>query len=149
MDFSRVSPGTLSSRLIRICNSGRSPLQINKSKQLLGVFYPSDLAQLHEALSIPVNQCTFGAVLMVTNTEAYNMPDQILTNSWTLNVDDTHFRVHVVDIRETVVSVKVGPVSTSNQTIYQYLGCYRESSNGRLFPNQPYGPGEANNNANC
>ena len=99
---------------------------------------------------IPVNSCAFGTVLMVANTEEYNLPDLVLNNTWTLNTNDLTFGVHVVEITGTVVSTKVGPVNSTGQTVYNYLGCFQESTGGsRLFPNEPVGPSQNNTNGNC
>ncbi|KAF4632806.1 hypothetical protein G7Y89_g5318 [Cudoniella acicularis] len=149
MDFGFVSPGSSSSLEVRICNSGGSVLQIEKSKPPTGVFHISDPSELYESQYIPVNQCAYGTVLLVADTEEYNVPNMIINNTWILNVDDLNFGIHTIEIIATVVSLKVGPVNSSGQTVYQYLGCFHEGSNGRLFPNQPYNPGANNDNANC
>jgi hypothetical protein len=150
MDFGIVTPGSSSSRQIRICNSGGSSLQIDKSKPPNGVFHISDPAELHESQVIPPGQCAYGVVLFVANTEEYNLPNIVLANSWTLNTNDLNWGVHVVQITGTVVSTKVGPMNSTGSTIYNYLGCFRESTNGpRLFPNEPLAPSTSMNNANC
>lgn len=149
MDFSDVAPGSSYSRQIQICNNGGSVLQISKSKPPNGVFHISDPMELHESQQIPVGQCAYGTVLMVTNTEEYNIENMLITNTWTLNTNDLNFGVHVVQIQGTVVSQKVGPVNATGHTVYNYLGCFKEGSTGRLFPNEPSPPSQNNTNGNC
>ncbi len=150
MDFGDVAPGSTSSQQIRICNSGGSVLSIDKSKPPNGVFHINDPTELHESQQIPVNTCAFGTVLMVANSEENNLPNLSLNNTWTLNTNDLNFGVHVVDITGTVVSNKVGPVNSTGQTVYNYLGCFKESTTGpRLFPNEPVAPSQNNTNGYC
>jgi hypothetical protein len=150
MNFGDVAPGSSSSQQIRICNSGGSVLSIDKSKPPNGVFHISDPTELHESQLIPVNSCAYGTVLMVANTEEYNLPDLIVNNTWTLNTDDLNFGVHVVEIIGTVVSNKVGPINSTGQTVYSYLGCFQESTSSvRLFSNEPVAPSQNNTNGNC
>ena len=85
MDFGDVSPGTSLSLQIRICDVGGSVLEITKSKPPLGGFRLDDPTDLHESQQIPVNQCAYGTVIFAANAEAPNNPDQVYTDSWTLN----------------------------------------------------------------
>ncbi|CAD6446517.1 86c7ab1a-b181-4c17-907e-67653ddef4d4 [Sclerotinia trifoliorum] len=152
MDFGKVAPGSSSSQQIRICNVGGSSLEISKSKPPNGVFHISDPTELHESQQVAVNDCAYGTVIFSANVEEYNKPDLLLNNTWTLNTDDVNWGVHVVEISGTVISKKVGPInSTTGQTIYNYLGCFQESTTGpRLFPNQGYTPNTtANDNNMC
>lgn len=145
MDFGDVAPGSSSSRQIRICNTGGSALEIDKSKPPNGVFHISDPTELHESQQIAPGDCAYGTVLMVANTEEYNEPDLVLNNTWTLNTDDLNFGVHVIEITGTVISNKVGPVNSTGQTVYEYLGCFHEAYSGpRLFPNEPVSPDQNN-----
>ena len=50
MDFGDVAPGSSSSRQIRICNSGGSALEIDKSKPPNGIFHISDPTELEETV---------------------------------------------------------------------------------------------------
>lgn len=151
MDFGNVASGSSSSREIRLCNSGGSSLQISKSKPPTGVFHLGDPNQLHESQLIPPGDCAFGEVLFVANTEEYNQPDIRLNNTWTLNVNDAGWGIHEVQITGTVVTNKVGPLNPNGKTVYEYLGCFLESTNGpRLFPNEPLAPSATtNDNGNC
>ncbi len=150
MEFGDVAPGSSSSLQIRICNQGGSALEIEKSKPPNGVFHISDPTELEETLQIPVNTCAFGTVLFVADTEEYNVPDLFLNNTWSLNTNDLTFGIHVVNITGTVVSNKVGPINSTGQTVYNYLGCFHEAYTGpRLFPNQLLSPNANMSNNNC
>ena len=149
MDFGKVGPGTTSSRQIRICNEGGSVLEISKSKPPNGVFHIDDPTELHESQTIDIGDCAYGTVLFVTKTEEYNIPDITYTNSWTLNTDDLNFGVHVVQITGTLVDNAVGPLNSTGQPVYEYLGCYSDTDPaGRLLPIQPY-VGPQNSNGAC
>jgi hypothetical protein len=150
MDFGDIAPGSSSTRQIRICNNGGSSLEIDKSKPPNGVFHISDPTELHESQQIPPGQCAYGTVIMVANTEQYNVPDLLINNTWTLNTNDLNFGVHTVQISGNVISNKVGPVNSTGQTVYEYLGCFLESTNGpRLLPNEPVSPGPTMDNDIC
>jgi len=149
MDFGKVAPGTTSQRQIRICNQGGSVLLVSKSKPPNGAFRPDDPTALHESQPIPVGSCAFATVLFITNAEAPNVPDQVYTNSWTLNTDDLNFGVHVVDITGTLVSRKVGPTNSTGDPVYTYLGCFTDNNpTGRLLPSQQYADNN-NDNGRC
>lgn len=150
MDFGKVAPGTTSERQIRICNEGGSVLEVSKSKPPNGAFRPEDPTSLHESQTIPVNECAYATVLFVTVAEEPNVPDQTYTNTWTLNTDDLNFGVHVVEIRGTLVSRKVGPTNSTGDAVYTYLGCYTERTGaaGRLLPTQQYADNN-NDNGRC
>ena len=149
MDFGTVAPGVSKSRQIRICSVGGSVLEISKSKPPNGVFRIDDPAELHESQIIPVGDCAYGTVVMQTNTQEPNLPDQVYTNSWTLNTDDLTWGVHDVQIKGTVIGKKVGPLDPSGNPQYQYLGCYSDANPyGRLLPVQSY-VGDQNSNGKC
>ena len=149
MDFGQVGPGSTSSRQIRICNEGGSVLEISKSKPPNGIFHIDDPTELHESQTINIGDCAYGTVLFVTNTEQYNIPNIVYSNTWTLNTDDLTFGVHVVEITGVLVSNKVGPQNSTGQPVYEYLGCYSDTDPaGRLLPIQPY-VGPQNSNGAC
>ena len=146
MDFGDVAPGTTSSREIQLCNVGGSTLEITKSKPPNGVFHLDDPSELGESQDILVGQCAYGTVLFVTDTEDPNVPSQTYNNTWTLNTDDLTFGVHVIEIVGTVVDTQVGPVNSTGDPVYTYLGCYLDDDPaGRLLSQEPY---ESNNNSN-
>lgn len=149
MDFGPVAPGTTTERQIRICNEGGSVLEISKSKPPNGVFRPEDPTSLHESQDIAVGECAYATVLSVTNAEQPNVPNQVLTNSWTLNTDDLEFGVHVVEIKGTLVARKVGPTNSTGDAVYTYLKCYIDNApGGRLLPDQQYAD-DNNDNGRC
>jgi len=149
MDFGKVAPGSSSSRQIRICNVGGSLLEISKSKPPNGVIRASAPGiDLHETQQITVGSCAYGTVLFIAPTEDPNVPDQVVTNTWTLNTNDLTFGVHDVQITGTIVDVTVGPTNSTGNPIYTYLGCYQDGTVGRLLPVQQYA--DANNtNGRC
>ncbi|MCJ1408115.1 hypothetical protein MMC19_002188, partial [Ptychographa xylographoides] len=150
MDFGDCAPGSTQGLQIQICNNGGSVLDISKSKPPNGVFHPDDPTELHEEQQIPIGACAYGNVLFTPPTIEYNAADVIYTNTWTLNTADLTFGVHVVQIQGTLVSNKVGPTNSTNQAVYTYLGCYKDSPGGgaRLLPSQLY-VGANNSNNNC
>lgn len=149
MDFGSVAPGTTTERKIRICNEGGSVLEVSKSKPPNGVFRPEDPTSLHESQDIAVGDCAYATVLFVTNAEQPNVPNQVFTNSWTLNTDDLEFGVHEVEIKGTLVAKKVGPTNSTGDAVYTYLGCYIDNApGGRLLPNQQYADNK-NDNGRC
>ncbi|CZR61108.1 related to glyoxal oxidase precursor [Phialocephala subalpina] len=150
MDFGTVAPGSSSTREIQICNQGGSALTIDKSKPPNGVFHISDPTELHESQAITPGACAYGTVIFTPDTEEYNVPNLSENNTWTLNVNDLTWGVHVVEITGTVVDKFVGPVNSTGQNVYQYLGCYQEATTGpRLFPNEPLATSTNNTNARC
>lgn len=149
MDFGNVAPGTTYSRQIRICNNGSSVLTIVESMPPNGVFHVDDPTELHQSQQIPIDQCAYGTVLMVTDTEEYNLPNLVLNNNWTLSTNDLNFGQNTIQIIGTVVSTKVGPINATGHTVYNYLGCFQEGNGFRLLPNEPYAPSGNNTNGNC
>ena len=149
MDFGNVAPGSSSSRQIRICSRGGSVLEISKSKPPNGIIRASAPGiDLHEAQQIPVGECAYGTVLFNAPTSDPNVPDQVVTNSWTLNTNDLTFGVHDVEIRGTIVYAQVGPKNSTGNPVYTYLGCFKDGTNGRLLPAQQYSDAK-NENGRC
>ena len=149
MDFGDVAPGSTSSREIRICNNGGSPLTIDKSKPPLGVFHLEDPTELEETQSINIGDCAYGTVLFIPPTEVENVPNIVYTNTWTLNTNDLNFGVHVVQIQGTLVDTVTGPLNSSNLPVYEYLGCYLDDApSGRLLSYAPYA-NSSNTNGLC
>lgn len=150
MDFGKVAPGSSSSRQIRICSTGGSVLEISKSKPPSGIIRANAPGiDLHESQTIPVGECAYGGVLFIAPTLDPNVPNQIVTNTWTLNTNDLNFGVHEVEITGTIVDTIVGPVNSTGNAVYTYLGCYLDNApTGRLLPQQQYADAN-NNNGRC
>ena len=150
MDFGQVTPGSTTTRQIRICNVGGSVLTITKSKPPLGTIHVAAFGvDLHESQTIPVQQCAYGSVLFVAPNTNLNEPPATFTNTWTLNTDDLTFGVHEVQITGTVLSTQVGPTNSSGLAVYEYLGCYYDNTPGiRLLPNLLY-DNTSNQNGLC
>ena len=98
MDFGDVVPGTSPSLQIRICNNGGSVLQISKSKPPNGAFRIDDPTELHESQDIDIGDCAYGTVIFATNAEEPNTPDQVFTNTWTLNTGSLRVSCRRVNI---------------------------------------------------
>ncbi|KAM0794890.1 WSC domain-containing protein [Usnea florida] len=120
MDFGDVSPGTSLSLQSCICDVGGSVLEITKSKPPLSVFRLDDPTDLHESQQIPVNQCAYGTVIYAANAEAPNNPDQVYTDSWTLN-------------NSSDTQLASGPITVNQTGNYNYIGCYSEGTGGRAL----------------
>ncbi|KAL9085044.1 MAG: hypothetical protein Q9165_007785 [Trypethelium subeluteriae] len=150
MDFGTVSPGGNVTRQIRICNTGGSVLLISKSKPPLGdiraVNYGIDL---HETQAIQVGDCAYGDVIFNPGPEPPNVPDFAENNTWTLNVNDLSFGVHVVQMTGTVHDRIVGPEYANGSAQYLYLGCYADTLPTRLLPYEPYVDTTNNTNQEC
>ncbi|KAI7470730.1 WSC-domain-containing protein [Hortaea werneckii] len=130
MDFGVAVPWQSVARQIRICNQGGSVLTITKSKPPLG-----DFRARHRPSRDP---------------QPPNIPDFVQTNAWTLNVDDTSFGVHVVNMTGTVRGRQIGPRYVNGTARFNYLGCYLDNAAGaRLLPNQPYVDVKNNTNEEC
>ncbi|KAI9776670.1 MAG: hypothetical protein M1835_005454, partial [Candelina submexicana] len=150
MDFGKVAPGVTVTRLIRICNKGGSLLTITKSKPPAGVIRATaGTIDLHESQTINVNECATGAVAFNPPSEPANSPDQVFTNSWTLNTDDQNFGVHEVQITGTEVARSLGPTLPSGGPRYIYLGCFKDGVAGRLLNGAAPYNGPLNENAKC
>ncbi|KAI9716656.1 MAG: hypothetical protein M1812_005194 [Candelaria pacifica] len=150
MDFGKVAPGVTVTRLVRICNKGGSLLTITKSKPPAGVIRATaGTIDLHESQTINVNECATGAVAFNPPSEPANSPDQVFTNSWTLNTDDQNFGVHEVQITGTEVATSLGPTLPSGGPRYIYLGCFKDGVAGRLLNGAAPYNGPLNENAKC
>ncbi|KAI9821956.1 MAG: hypothetical protein M1827_002538 [Pycnora praestabilis] len=149
MDFGDVAPGDTATRQIRICNSGGSVLTISKSKPPNGqIRATAPGIDLHESQQVPIGTCAYGTVIFNPNTEPPNVPDQVVSNTWTLNTDDLNFGVHVVDCEGTTVDNVIGPTLPNGDARYNYLGCFIDSVAGRLLPQLAY-TGDNNTNEQC
>jgi hypothetical protein len=135
------SPGLTQQTIqLKISNIGGSPLTITKSKPLegteLGATNPD--TDLSEGMSIAVGSYALGTVLFSPTTEILNADDLYYSGTWTLNTDDLTFGVHVVNFTSTVISRKVGPLSSSGGAVYQYAGCYQDFINGIRIEKKEY-----------
>ncbi|PNS14683.1 hypothetical protein CAC42_1705 [Sphaceloma murrayae] len=150
MDFGSLAPGETAQRQIRICNEGGSVLSVTKSKPPLGTIRALNYGiDLHESQAIGINECAYGVVVFQPQPSVPNLPDQTVTNEWTLNVDDLDFGVHVVEIRGIVHTQQIGPLYPNGTAQFQYLGCYKDNTVGRILPNQLYADTATNTNQKC
>lgn len=151
MDFGTAAPGQTVSRQIRICNEGGSVLTITKSKPPLGDIRAQNYGiDLHESQQVAVGTCAYGTVVFNPRPEPPNVPDYVVTNQWTLNVDDTGFGVHVVNMTGVVHDAVVGPTTSNGSALFNYLGCYLDNGAGtRLLAQQSYVDVANNTNGEC
>ncbi|KAI7279174.1 hypothetical protein KC343_g2034 [Hortaea werneckii] len=153
MDFGAATPGQSVPRQIRICNEGGSVLTITitKSKPPLGDIRAQNYGiDLHESQQIPVDGCAYATVLFAPSPQSPNIADFVQTNAWTLNVDDSSFGVHVVNMTGIVRGRQIGPRYANGTARFNYLGCYLDNGAGtRLLPNQPYVDVKNNTNEEC
>ncbi|KAJ9667507.1 hypothetical protein H2201_002376 [Coniosporium apollinis] len=144
LDFGPVAPGGEAQGQIRICNNGGSVLSVTKSKPPLGVIRALSAGiDFHEGQKIAVGDCAYGTVLFNPLNEPPNIPDFVVSDTWTLNVDDLDFGVHDVVIKGTVHDRIVGPTNPDGSARYQYLGCYQDQP--RLLPKAIYPAGQQEN----
>ncbi|KAF2452640.1 WSC domain-containing protein [Lineolata rhizophorae] len=133
MDFGAVSPGNTAERIIRICNNGGSPLTITKSKPPVGIITAEvPGVDFHEGQNINIGECAYAPVIFEPEPQQANVADFEVTDSWTLNVNDLDFGVHVVEMVGIVRSDPAGPTYENGTALYTYLGCYQDGP--RILP---------------
>jgi len=150
LNMGQVAPGGFSTGQIRICNKGGSVLQITKSKPPLGDIRATSYGiDLHESQQIAVSSCAYGNLTFGPGPAPPNQPDVYESNIWTLNTNDLSFGVQEVKIVGVVHDTQVGPLYSNGTAKYQYLGCYLDSNNARLLPNQYYNDPKNNTIQEC
>lgn len=149
MDFGDVLAGTIQTRRIRICNTGGSALLIAKSKPPIQTELQAEnpTSDLHEGQIIAVNDCAYGPIDISSTPESPNVPDHVVSDTWTLNTDDLNFGVHEVKISANIVSRRLGPTNADGSPIFQYLGCYYDGQGRNLL--KLFNLGAANDNDAC
>lgn len=149
MDFGDVLAGTTQTRRIRICNTGGSALLITKSKPPIQTELQAEnpTSDLHEGQLIAVNDCAYGPIDISSTPETPNVPDHVVSDTWTLNTADLSFGVHEVQVRANIVSRKLGPTKADGSSIFQYLGCYYDGQGRNL--QKIFNLGAANDNDAC
>lgn len=149
MDFGDVLAGTTQTRRIRICNTGGSALLITKSKPPIQTELQAEnpTSDLHEGQLIAVNDCAYGPIDISSTPETPNVPDHVVSDTWTLNTDDLDFGVHEVKVSANIVSRKLGPTNPDGSPIFQYLGCYYDGQGRNL--QKLFNLGAANDNDAC
>lgn len=124
---------------LRLTNNGGSVLTVTKSKPLegaeLGATNPS--TDFYEGQTIMPGKSAIASVLFSPGAAILNADDVTYQGAWTLNTDDQTFGVHVITFNGVVTSKKTGPLTSSGQSLYKYLGCYQDYINNvRLEPKQ-------------
>ncbi|KAK0100032.1 hypothetical protein ONS95_013153 [Cadophora gregata] len=124
---------------LRLTNNGGSVLTVTKSKPLegaeLGATNPS--TDFYEGQTILPGKSAIASILFSPGAAILNADDVTYSGAWTLNTDDQTFGVHVITFNGVVTSKKTGPLTSSGQSLYKYLGCYQDYVNNvRLEPKQ-------------
>ncbi|KAJ0164323.1 WSC domain-containing protein [Colletotrichum tanaceti] len=142
--FGDVLAGALVDKQIRVCNKGGAPLTITISKppatpQLFALNPNHDLT---EGTQIPAGTCAIGNVGVHAAPVQPNHPSQPLRAQWTLSTDGNDpvtgqaSGSHHIVFEGTVVSKQVGPLLTNGTARYQWVGCFKDTTNlGRNLPN--------------
>ncbi|KAH9222596.1 WSC domain-containing protein [Leptodontidium sp. 2 PMI_412] len=124
---------------LRLTNNGGSVLTVTKSKPLegaeLGATNPS--TDFFEGQTIMPGKSALASVLFSPGAAILNADNIVYSGAWTLNTDDQTFGVHVITFNGIVTSKKTGPLTSTGQSLYKYLGCYQDYINNvRLEPKQ-------------
>ncbi|TQN68162.1 WSC domain-containing protein [Colletotrichum shisoi] len=142
--FGDVLAGALVDKQIRVCNKGGAPLTITISKppatpQLFALSPNHDLT---EGTQVPAGTCAIGIVGVHAAPVQPNHPSQPLRALWTLSTDGNDpitgqaSGLHNIVFESTVVSKQVGPLLTNGTARYQWVGCFKDTTNlGRNLPN--------------
>lgn len=149
MDFPSVRDGTTQSKLLRICNSGGSALEITKSKPPIQpeLTATNPLTDFHEGQFIDIDSCYSAEVDIIAASQGVNRPAHVVSDLWILNTNDLTFGVHDVKITANIVTRQVGPLLADGTSRYLYLGCYFDGG-GRLLQKQ-YNNKDGNENGYC
>jgi hypothetical protein len=129
-----VSKGlSISSVVLQLTNLGGSGLTVTKSKPpITGVLYANNPStDFSEGEVIAPGNSTTATVTFEPGAPILNS-DGIYSATWTLNTNDLNFGVHVLNFTGTVITNKTGPLLPNGNSLYQYLGCYQDLTNGRI-----------------
>jgi hypothetical protein len=129
-----VSKGlSISSVVLQLTNLGGSALTVTKSKPpISGVLYANNpYTDFSEGEMIPPGTSATATVSFEPGPPVLNS-DGFYSAQWTLNTNDLNFGVHVLNFTGTVITNKTGPLLSNGNSLYQYLGCYQDLTNGRL-----------------
>ncbi|KAF9873872.1 hypothetical protein CkaCkLH20_08606 [Colletotrichum karsti] len=135
--FGNVLAGALVDKQIRVCNKGGGPLTITISKPPSGsqLFALNPNSELTEGTQVVGGSCAIGSVGIHAAPVQPNHPAQALRASWTLSTDGLNSTTgqnsgrHDIFFEGTVVSKQVGPLLTNGTARYQWVGCFRDTTN--------------------
>jgi hypothetical protein len=132
IEFAPSEGLTQQTLVLRLTNNGGSALTITKSKPLegtvLGATAPN--TDFSEGLSIVPGASTTASVLFSPGSSVLNAATIYYSGTWTLNTDDLTFGVHTINFTGALTSRQVGPQTSSGSSLYEYLGCYLDYTNG-------------------
>ncbi|KZL79134.1 wsc domain-containing protein [Colletotrichum incanum] len=142
--FGNVLAGALVDKQIRVCNKGGAPLTITISKPPATpqLFALNPNHELTEGTQVPAGTCAIGNVGVHAAPVQPNHPSQSLRALWTISTDGNDpvtgqaSGLHNIVFESTVVTKQVGPLLANGTARYQWVGCFKDTSNlGRNLPN--------------
>ncbi|KAI8170668.1 hypothetical protein K4K49_010394 [Colletotrichum sp. SAR 10_70] len=144
VSYGNVVAGGLVDKQIRVCNKGDAPLTITISKppatSQLFALNPNN--ELTEGTQVVGGSCSIGSVGIHAAPVQPNHPAQALRATWTLSTDGLNSTTgevsgrHDIVFEGTVVSKQVGPLLSNGTAKYQYVGCFKDTTNlGRNLQN--------------
>ncbi|KAK2008051.1 WSC domain-containing protein [Colletotrichum eremochloae] len=142
--FGNVLAGTLVDKQIRVCNKGGAPLTITISKPPASpqLFALNPNHELTEGTQVPAGTCSIGSVGVHAAPVQPNHPSQPVRALWTISTDGNDpvtgqpSGLHNIVFEGTVVTKQVGPLLTNGTARYQWVGCFKDTTNlGRNLPN--------------
>ncbi|KAI8167534.1 hypothetical protein KHU50_006488 [Colletotrichum sp. SAR 10_65] len=144
VSYGNVVAGGLVDKQIRVCNEGDAPLTITISKppatSQLFALNPNN--ELTEGTQVVGGSCSIGSVGIHAAPVQPNHPAQALRATWTLSTDGLNSTTgevsgrHDIVFEGTVVSKQVGPLLSNGTAKYQYVGCFKDTTNlGRNLQN--------------
>ncbi|KAI8245280.1 hypothetical protein K4K55_002278 [Colletotrichum sp. SAR 10_96] len=144
VSYGNVVAGGLVDKQIRVCNKGDAPLTITISKppatSQLFALNPNN--ELTEGTQVVGGSCSIGSVGIHAAPVQPNHPAQALRATWTLSTDGLNPTTgevsgrHDIVFEGTVVSKQVGPLLSNGTAKYQYVGCFKDTTNlGRNLQN--------------
>ncbi|KAI8300544.1 hypothetical protein K4K61_009660 [Colletotrichum sp. SAR11_59] len=144
VSYGNVVAGGLVDKQIRVCNKGDAPLTITISKppatSQLFALNPNN--ELTEGTQVVGGSCSIGSVGLHAAPVQPNHPAQALRATWTLSTDGLNSTTgevsgrHDIVFEGTVVSKQVGPLLSNGTAKYQYVGCFKDTTNlGRNLQN--------------
>lgn len=139
MAFGNVPADTTAQRQIRLCNGGGSALTITLSTPPSGPYLTAldpeiDLVQ---GSTIRPGNCSYGNVDIIAPPIQPNHPSIPLSGQWLINTNGDNaggsaFTLQTVSITATVVSRQVGPLLSNGVGLFQFKGCYLDTSGRNL-----------------
>ncbi|EFQ31337.1 WSC domain-containing protein [Colletotrichum graminicola] len=142
--FGNVLAGALVDKQIRVCNKGGAPLTITISKPPASpqLFALNPNHELTEGTQVPPGTCSVGSVGVHAAPVQPNHPSQPVSALWTISTDGNDpvsgqaSGLHNILFEGTVVTKQVGPLLTNGTARYQWVGCFKDTTNlGRNLAN--------------